>query len=109
MSRLESAAKPLILDLMRQKISIMTLTDEARTVLSRWAAKTAFIVSVVQTIRFELPWQIFQTKYILGLYAYLTFFAIKCFRQSALVNRLGCGTPKTFTFSGDVSPISKKA
>jgi hypothetical protein len=60
MSRLETAAKPLILDLMEQKTSVMTLTDDARTILSRWAVKTAFIISVVQTMRFELPWEIFQ-------------------------------------------------
>jgi hypothetical protein len=60
MSRLESEAKPLILGLMRQKTSIMTLTDAERLVLSRWAVKTAFMITVVQKIQFELPWTFFQ-------------------------------------------------
>ncbi len=60
MSRLEDAAKPHILGLMHEKTSILTVTDDARTILSRWAVKTAFIISVVQTLRFELPWEIFQ-------------------------------------------------
>jgi hypothetical protein len=60
MSRLESGAKPLILGLMYQKTSILTLTDEARLVLSRWATKTAFMISRVQSMQFELPWATFQ-------------------------------------------------
>lgn len=60
MSRLESEAKPYILGLMHQKTNILTLTDDARQILSRWAVKTAFMISVVQTIQFELPWTVFQ-------------------------------------------------
>jgi hypothetical protein len=60
MSRIESSAKSLILDLMNQKISIMTLTDAHRTALARWATKTAFMIAVVQTTRFDPPWKIFQ-------------------------------------------------
>ena len=60
MSRLETQAKPYILDLMNQRASILTLSDEARLTLSRWAVKTAFMISVVQTIQFELPWAVFQ-------------------------------------------------
>jgi hypothetical protein len=60
MSRIESSAKSLILDLMNQKTSIMTLTDADRTALARWATKTAFMIAVVQTTQFDLPWEIFQ-------------------------------------------------
>jgi len=60
MSRLETPAKPLILNLMYQKVSILSLTDADRLTLSRWAVKTAFMISVVQTLRFELPWPVFQ-------------------------------------------------
>lgn len=60
MSRLESEAKPLILGLMHQKTTILALTDEARQALSRWAVKTAFMVAVVQTLKFDLPWATFQ-------------------------------------------------
>ena len=60
MSRLESEARPHILNLMHQKTSILTLTDDARRILSRWAVKTAFMISVVQMIQFELPWSVFQ-------------------------------------------------
>jgi hypothetical protein len=60
MSRLESDAKPYILDLMYQKTSILALTDDARQTLSRWAVKTAFMISVVQTLQFDLPWPVFQ-------------------------------------------------
>jgi len=61
MSRLESDAKHDILGLMHQKTNIMALNDGARKVLSRWAVKTAFMISVVQTIQFELPWRVFQS------------------------------------------------
>ena len=65
MSRIETSAKSLILHLMNQKTSIMTLTDADRTALARWATKTAFMIAVVQTTRFDLPWGIFQN---LGLH-----------------------------------------
>jgi hypothetical protein len=61
MSRLESEAKPLILGLMHQKTHLLGLTDEARVTLSRWAVKTAFMISVVQTLQFDLPWVVFQS------------------------------------------------
>jgi hypothetical protein len=60
MSRLEDQAKPIILPLMRQERSILMLTDDERRTLSRWAAKTAFMIAVSQTIKFQLPWDIFQ-------------------------------------------------
>jgi hypothetical protein len=60
MSSLESAAKPLILDLMHGRTSILALTDVARLTLSRWAVKTTFMIAVLQTIQYELPWTIFQ-------------------------------------------------
>jgi hypothetical protein len=45
---------------MRQETSIMMLSDSDRLTLSRWAVKTAFMITVVQTIRFDLPWPVFQ-------------------------------------------------
>jgi hypothetical protein len=61
MSRLEFGAKPFILDLMHQKTSILSLTDDARLILSRWTVKTAFMIALMQTIQYELPWTIFRT------------------------------------------------
>jgi hypothetical protein len=60
MSVSENEAKPYLLDLMHQRTSVLTLTDTARQILSRWAVKTAFMISVVQTLQFDLPWTIFQ-------------------------------------------------
>jgi hypothetical protein len=60
MSRLETEAKPYILELMHQKTSILSLSDGARQILSRWAVKTSFMISVVQSLQFDLPWAIFQ-------------------------------------------------
>jgi hypothetical protein len=60
MSRLENEAKPLVLSLMHVERSILVLKDDERRILSRWAAKTAFLIAVSQTIKFELPWNVFQ-------------------------------------------------
>lgn len=60
MSRLENQAKPHILDLMSQKMSLLSLDDDVRTILSRWAVKTAFMIAAVQTIQFDLQWAIFR-------------------------------------------------
>jgi hypothetical protein len=61
MSRLETQAKPYILDLMGQKASLLTLEDSTRLILSRWAVKTAFMIAAVQSIRYDLPWARFQS------------------------------------------------
>lgn len=53
-------AKPHILELMSQKANLLSLDDEVRLILARWAVKTAFMIASVQTIQFDLPWAIFQ-------------------------------------------------
>ena len=61
MSRLEvKARRPLILGLMNQKTNLLSLSDDSRLVLSRWAVKTAFMIATVQTMKFDLPWSVFQ-------------------------------------------------
>jgi hypothetical protein len=60
MSRLETEARPTILGLMNQQTNLLSLADDARLVLSRWAVKTAFMISTVQSIKFDLPWHVFR-------------------------------------------------
>jgi hypothetical protein len=60
MSRMENQAKPYILDLMQQKVGVLALSDEPMQALSRWAVKTAFMLTAVQSIQHELPWDLFQ-------------------------------------------------
>jgi len=60
MSRLETQAKPVLLPLMHLEKSILMLTDDERRILSRWAVKTAFMISTSQTIKFTLPLDIFR-------------------------------------------------
>jgi hypothetical protein len=45
MSDLETAAKPLILGLVRGSLDLATLTDDERRVLAKWAGKTAIVES----------------------------------------------------------------
>jgi len=45
MSLLEHQANPLILQLMKAERSILMLTDDERRILSRWAVKTAFLIT----------------------------------------------------------------
>ena len=40
--------------------SLLALTEDEKVTLSRWAVKTAFMIAVVQTIKFPLPWSIFR-------------------------------------------------
>jgi hypothetical protein len=61
MSRLEGRAKPFILDLMDAGTKPGGLTADGRLVISRWAAKTAFMIASVQKDHFELPWRLFQS------------------------------------------------
>jgi hypothetical protein len=60
MSRLENQAKRHVLGLMHLKTGILTLSDEARITVARWATKTAFMITAVQSIQFGLPWELFQ-------------------------------------------------
>jgi hypothetical protein len=45
MSHLEGAAKPLILDLIRERVAFPDLTEDDRRILAKWAAKTAIVES----------------------------------------------------------------
>ena len=60
MSRLETQAKPYTSDLMNQKTSPLALADSTRLILSRWAV-TAFMIALVQSIRYDLPWALFES------------------------------------------------
>jgi hypothetical protein len=60
MSRLEGRAKPLLLDLMNMKASLLQLSREHRTTVSAWAIKTAFMIASAQkSITSPLPWHLF--------------------------------------------------
>ena len=58
MSRLENQAKPLILSLMKVERSVLMLTDDERRILSRWAVKTAFLITTSETTKFPMPWEV---------------------------------------------------
>jgi hypothetical protein len=58
MSRLESQAMPLILSLMRAERSVLVLTDGERKTLSRWAVKTAFMITTSEITKFPMPWEV---------------------------------------------------
>lgn len=60
MGQLEGRAKPFILALMNQKLGLLELSVDTRITLSRWAAKTAFMIASAQQSRVDLPWPIFQ-------------------------------------------------
>lgn len=61
MSLLEDRAKPFILELMNEEANIHAgLRAEGMLAVSRWAAKTAFMIASVQKDHLELPWQLFQ-------------------------------------------------
>jgi hypothetical protein len=62
MGLLEDRAKPFILELMNEKTKILNgLPPEGMLAVSRWAAKTAFMIASVQKEHCELPWQLFQS------------------------------------------------
>ncbi len=65
MSRLENQAKPLILSLMKGERSVLVLTDDERRILSRWAVKTAFLITTSEATKFPMPWEVL---YALGRY-----------------------------------------
>src|ERR1700722_2482795 len=58
MRRLENQAKPLILSLMKAERSVLVLTDDERKTLSRWAVKTAFLITTSETTKFPIPWEV---------------------------------------------------
>jgi hypothetical protein len=61
MSSLEDRAKPFILELMNEQTKILSgLPPEGMLAVSRWAAKTAFMIASVQKDHLGLPWQLFQ-------------------------------------------------
>lgn len=60
MSRLEGRAKPLLIELMNMRASLLQLSDEERTVLSAWAVKTAFMIASAQQSIGNLPWVLFR-------------------------------------------------
>src|SRR5271170_4728025 len=61
MSLLEDRAKPFILALMNEQGKVFNdLPPEGMLAVSRWAAKTAFMIASVQKDHFKLPWQLFQ-------------------------------------------------
>jgi hypothetical protein len=60
MNRLEDQAKPFILELMNDAERFRGFSPDAALALSRWSAKTAFMIASVQQGRVELPWHIFQ-------------------------------------------------
>lgn len=60
MSRLEDRAKPLLLELMNMRASLLQLTEEQRTTISAWAIKTAFMIASAQKSVGNLPWNLFR-------------------------------------------------
>jgi hypothetical protein len=60
MSRLEGRAKPLLLDLMNMRASLLQLSTEDRTTVSAWAIKTAFMIASAQKSTGTLPWYLFR-------------------------------------------------
>lgn len=60
MSRLEGRAKPLVLDLMNMRASMLQLSETERTTISAWAIKTAFMIASAQKTIGNLPWNLFR-------------------------------------------------
>jgi len=60
MSRLEESAKPLVIGLMNQQTSLLQLSSRARITVSKWAAKTAFMIASAQQSQLALPWPVFK-------------------------------------------------
>ncbi len=57
LSRLEDRAKPLLLDIMTLRRRLADLFVEERTIIASWAAKTAFMLTSIQTPALDVPWQ----------------------------------------------------
>jgi len=60
MSRLEGRAKPILLELMNMRASLLQLSADQRTTLSAWAIKTAFMIASAQQSITNLPWHLFR-------------------------------------------------
>lgn len=60
MSRLEDRAKPMLVELMNMRTSLLQLSPDQRTTLSAWAIKTAFMIASAQQSITDLPWHLFQ-------------------------------------------------
>ena len=60
MSRLETRAQSLVLNLMHMRSSLFQLTEDQRSTLSAWSIKTAFMIASVQPSISELPWHLFR-------------------------------------------------
>ena len=97
MSRLEERAKPLLLDLMNMKASLLQLSIEDRTTVSAWAIKTAFMIGSAQKSIGSLPWHLFR-----GLAEQPENIPVECFVLAAQLPFL----PKGFLYAcpGDVLP-----
>jgi hypothetical protein len=61
MSRLETQAQSLVLDLMHMQKSLLQLSNAERATLSAWAIKTAFMIATPQRTITSLPWHLFRT------------------------------------------------
>jgi hypothetical protein len=59
MSRLESRAKPFLLELMSEHETLRGFAPDGNLALARWAAKTAFMIASVQPDPVSLPWHLF--------------------------------------------------
>jgi len=60
MSRLEGRAKPILVELMNMRTSLLQLSTDQRTTLSAWAIKTAFMIASAQQSITDLPWHLFR-------------------------------------------------
>ena len=65
MSRLEMEVKPILLPLIIGKRSAQSLSADERTVLARWAFKTAFMILSVQKTE-SVPWNLFEDWAVAG-------------------------------------------
>jgi hypothetical protein len=97
MSRLERRAKPVLLDLINMKASLLQLSIENRTTVSAWAIKTAFMIASAQKSIGPLPWHLFR-----GLAEQLENIPVECSVLAAQLPFL----PKGFLYAcpGDVLP-----
>jgi hypothetical protein len=59
MSRLETRAKPFILELMNESKTLRGFASDGNLAVSRWAAKTAFMIASAQPAQVDLLWTLF--------------------------------------------------
>jgi hypothetical protein len=57
---LRKRAKPLLLELMNMRASLLQLSERERTTISAWAIKTAFMIASAQQSVGNLPWNLFR-------------------------------------------------